>query len=102
MLETSPFFVYPNGFGEHLFQMFIVNGIYNFGFEMTKYRVHFQTRNENSSSDQIRDHLILGFESGLKDCFEELVGALLTEVAKMQSTITVDQIWEGPIGCPSE
>ena len=49
-----------------------------------------------------RDDLILGFESGLKDWFGELVGALLTEVAKMQSTITVDQIWEGPIGCPLE
>jgi hypothetical protein len=29
--ETSPFFVCPNGFGEHLFQMFIVLGMYNFG-----------------------------------------------------------------------
>ena len=28
--ETSPFFVYPNGFGEHFFQMFIVFGTYNF------------------------------------------------------------------------
>ena len=51
---------------------------------------------------EIGDDLILGFESGLKDWFEELAGALLTEVAKMQSTITVDQIWEGPIGCPLE
>ena len=28
--ETSPFFVCPNGFGEHLFQMFTVLGMYNF------------------------------------------------------------------------
>jgi hypothetical protein len=29
--ETSPFFVCPNGSGEHLFsQMFIVLGMYNF------------------------------------------------------------------------
>ena len=30
--ETSLFFVGPNGFSEHLFQMFIVLGMYNFGF----------------------------------------------------------------------
>ena len=69
---------------------------------MRKYWVQLETINENSSSDQMGDDLILGFESGLKDWFEELVGALLTEVAKMQSIITVDQIWEGPIGCPLE
>ena len=28
--ETSPFFVCTNGFGEHLFHMFIVLGMYNF------------------------------------------------------------------------
>ena len=28
--KASPFFVCPNGFGEHLFQMFIVLGMYNF------------------------------------------------------------------------
>ena len=65
---------------------------------MKKYWVQLQTKYENSSTDD----LILGFESGLKDWFEELAGGLLTEVAKMQSTITVDQIWEGPIGCPLE
>ena len=70
---------------------------------MKKYWVQLETiRIWKSSTDQLGDDLILGFESGLKDWFEELVGALLTEVAKMQSTITVDQIWEGPIGCPLE
>ena len=69
---------------------------------MKKYLAQLETINENSSTDQMGDDLIFGFESGLKDWFEELAGALLTEVAKMQSTITVDQIWEGPIGCPLE
>ena len=38
LLETSLFFVYPNGFGEHLFQMFIVLGMYNFAYIDCKFQ----------------------------------------------------------------